>query len=108
MRTTVAPLALKAQRVDVGAAKMGAACRDAVAEMRCDMRSLALLRRWCFITCVLHTYLNDADLRNTWAALMISHLGRAFPRLAACLRSLIWSQKMAACVCHWRCLLRAT
>ena len=95
LHKNIAPLALKAQRVEVGAGEMDTDCHNALAEMQRDMHSLAQLRRWCFISCVLHTYLNSADLRNAWEALMISSLVRAFPRLTVCLRSLIWRQRMA-------------
>lgn len=42
--------------------------------------SVSTLRWWCFFTVLAKAYLNRSDLKNLWVALLISKLGRSWPR----------------------------
>jgi hypothetical protein len=95
LRKRISPLAHKAQQVNIGAWAMDNACHTALDEIRKDTCQLAHIRRWCFITCMLHTYVRAPDLRFMWMALLISPLGRAFPQLVGNLHHMMLKQIMS-------------
>ena len=77
----VAPIALKAQAVNMASWEMDRSCHEAGADIVSDKAKLLRLQTWCIVSSLLHSYVKKLDLRHFWLILSISDLGNAFPKL---------------------------
>ena len=82
LQKRIVPLASKAQKAGVGSWEMDKECHRVLAEIRHDRCVLRELRHWCFVTCLLQSYLDTFDLRKLWEVLTLSQFGHSFQRLS--------------------------
>ena len=94
LQNRIVPLAMQSQQVDVGPWAMNKQCHDVLADLRSDKNRLHQIRQWCFLTCVLQAYLTTTELRTFWWVLIVSPLGRAFPRLTGNMYNLLLTQTL--------------
>ena len=92
LQKRIVPLASKAQKAGVGSWEMDKDCHRVLAEIRHDRCVLRELRRWCFVTCLLQSYLNMSDLRKLWVVLTLSQFGHSFRRLSGNMLKFLFEQ----------------
>ena len=97
MQKRIVPVALRSQQVDVGSWEMDRECHEVLSQLSDDAIKLSQLRRWCFITSVLETYVREKDLYCLWLALAISPFGQVFGRLPSRLYDRLRKQKFQGC-----------
>ena len=89
LQKRIVPLASKAQKAGVGSWEMDKECHRVLAEIRHDRCVLRELRQWCFVTCLLQSYLDMSDLRKLW---VVSQFGHIFRRLSRNMLKLLFEQ----------------
>ena len=93
----VVPLALVAQQSDVGALSVWrrtASCQDGLVKA---IAALRVVEDWWFVTALVGCMASVADLARLWTALLISPLGRSFPRLVGATHRALWQQTYRGC-----------
>ena len=92
LQKRIVPLASKAQKAGVGSWEMDKECHRVLAEIRHDRCVLRELRQWCFVTCLLQSYLDMSDLRKLWVVLALSQFGHIFRRLSGNMLKFLFEQ----------------
>jgi hypothetical protein len=93
----VAPIALKAQAVNIASWEMDRLCHEAGADIVRDKAKLFRLQTWCIVSSLLHSYVQKQDLRHLWLILSISDLGNSFPKLVQNMYGLLHAQQFSLC-----------
>ena len=94
------PLALVAQEDEIRALAIWrhqAKVRDEILALP---RKIDLLWTWLFVSSLVGQYVARPDMSRLWTCLLISPLGRNFPRLVGALDRLLWSREYNSCTLH--------
>ena len=97
LRRRVAPIALKAQAVNMASWEMDRSCHEAGADIVSDKAKLLRLQTWCIVSSLLHSYVQKQDLRHLWLILSFSDLGNVFPKLVQNMYGLLHAQEFSFC-----------
>ena len=92
LQKRIVPLASKAQKAGVGSWEMDKECHRVLADIRHDRCVLRELRHWCFVTCLLQSYLDMSDLRKLWVVLTLSQFGHISQRLSGNMLKFLFEQ----------------
>ena len=100
LKRHVVPLALLAQKNDVGAFSVWrrtASCQASIGEA---LAMLSVIEDWWSVTALVGCMVSVADMARLWTALLISPLGRSFPRLVGATHHALWKQTYHGCSLH--------
>ena len=73
-------------------------CHSALGELKRDKVKMSKLRRWCFVSSLLVTYLTGPELRALWTVLTISTFSQSFRKLTGSVHDLLFHQRHAGVV----------
>ena len=96
----IVPLALVAQRNDIGALSVWRRTASCQASLGEALATLSVIEDWWFVTALVGCMVSVADMARLWTALLISPLGRSFPRLVGATHHALWKQTYHRCSLH--------
>ena len=96
----IVPLALVAQQNDIGALSVWRRTASCQASLGEALATLSVIEDWWFVTALVGCMVSVADMARLWAALLISPLGRSFPRLVGATHHALWKQTYHGCTLH--------
>jgi len=98
---TVVPLALVAQKDAVGALEVWRSVARTMTKVKKINDNLAEIKDWWSVSSLVHVMVKFVDLRNLWTALLISPLGRRFPRLVGATYECLFLGYFDRCPSWW-------
>ena len=97
LRVNITPLAMLSQKVEGSNRGDVVACRSSLEGLKSTAAALKRLQFWCFLVPCLCTHFSRPELQNLWRAVAYSVYSRWFPRLALCLRQLLFAREFGGC-----------